>query len=349
MHGDFFGWDIGGAHLKLASLDAEGRLLAVRQLACPLWQGLAQLERACAELGVAAMAPRAVHAITMTGELCDVFIDRASGVRAILACLRRVLGAHADLRVYAGSAGWLSPVAAGAAATAVASANWLALARWVATSAHDGLLLDIGSTTTDIILIENGEVRCRGRDDATRLACAELVYTGVVRTPVMAVCQRVPMQGAWQGLAAEYFATMADVHRLLGQLAEDHDQMPTADGGGKLAADSARRLARMLGRDFGVDASMAEMIGVARYIATAQRRSIEDALALQASRATCDAQRLPVLGAGAGAFVAAQVAQATTRGYRACAALLGVAAGLAAQAELAAPAVAVAKLAWLAQ
>ena len=130
MKGAFFGWDIGGAHLKLASLDAEGRVLAVHQIACPLWQGLAQLQQACALLGTAAMPPQAVHAVTMTGELCDVFADRASGVRDILAGLRRALGPRATISVYGGERGWLSPTAAAAAALAVASANWLALASW---------------------------------------------------------------------------------------------------------------------------------------------------------------------------------------------------------------------------
>ncbi len=351
MKGALFGWDIGGAHLKVASLAADGRLLAVYQLACPLWQGLTQLERACAALGVAAMSPQAVHAVTMTGELCDVFPDRASGVRDILDCLAKVLGRRATLRVYGGDAGWLSPRAASDAAAVVASANWLALASLVARHVAQGVLLDIGSTTTDVILLEHGEVRCQGRDDGTRLASGELVYTGVVRTAVMAVCRQVPVRGIWQHLAAEHFATMADVYRLLGQLDESHDQMATADGRGKNIEASARRLARMLGRDLDVDASLADMQGVARHLAAMQRREIEDAVALQASRAEHAGSALPIIGAGAGAFVAAQVAHAQGRRYLPFQALLKSVtnSALAAEATLAAAAVAVAKLAWLAQ
>lgn len=352
MKGAWFGWDIGGAHLKLASLDEEGRLLAVHQIACPLWQGLAQLEQACAILGTAAMAPQAVHAVTMTGELCDVFADRASGVRDILAGLRRVLGPRATISVYGGEQGWLSPTMAAEAAHAVASANWLALASLVARSVTQGVLLDIGSTTTDVILIENGVVCCRGRDDAARLATGELVYTGVVRTPLMAVCRQVPVQGIWQNLAAEYFATMADVYRLLGLLDEAHDQMATADGRSKDIDASARRVARMLGRDFGSDASLADMRGVARHVARAQAREIEDAVALQASRARSAGETLAIIGAGAGAFLAVQIAQSTGRQFVAFQTLLELdetATTLAAAAALAAPAVAVAKLARLAR
>jgi len=346
MEGVFFGWDIGGAHLKVASLDAGGRLLAVRQVACPLWQGLAQLQQACTALAVTRMAPGAVHAVTMTGELCDVFPDRASGVHGILECLAGMLNERVTLRIYAGDDAWLSPAAAVTAAARVASANWLALAHLVASRVKQGVLLDIGSTTSDVILIEDGQVRNRGRDDASRLACGELVYTGVVRTAVMAVCRQVPIHGLWQGLAAEYFATMADVHRLLGQLDERHDQMPAADGRGKDLEASARRLARMLGRDFGVDASLADMRGVARHLSRIQAREIEDALALQLSRAQDGGASLPLIGAGAGAFVAAHLAQTQGRGYLPFQSLLetDMEGSLAQQAALSAPAVAVAKL-----
>ena len=41
------GLDVGGAHLKVA-LAEDGRIVAVRQIACPLWQGFDQLEAALA-------------------------------------------------------------------------------------------------------------------------------------------------------------------------------------------------------------------------------------------------------------------------------------------------------------
>jgi len=40
------GWDFGGAHLKAVKLDASGVVERAVQLACPLWQGLDQLESA---------------------------------------------------------------------------------------------------------------------------------------------------------------------------------------------------------------------------------------------------------------------------------------------------------------
>ena len=48
------GWDIGGAHTKMARLDGRGRVLDVAQYPCALWLGLDRLDaRLRAELGQA--------------------------------------------------------------------------------------------------------------------------------------------------------------------------------------------------------------------------------------------------------------------------------------------------------
>ena len=74
--------------------------------------------------------------------------------------------------------------------------------------------IDAGTTTTDLVPLEGGAVAARGYSDGERLAEGELVYTGVVRTPVMAVARTAPFDGRMQRIAAERFATMADVWRL---------------------------------------------------------------------------------------------------------------------------------------
>ncbi|MEQ8663585.1 MAG: hydantoinase/oxoprolinase family protein, partial [Gammaproteobacteria bacterium] len=229
MSTHIFGWDIGGAHLKVARLDPSGVVDRVHQVACPLWRGVGELARAVRLVETDLAVADAVHAVTMTGELCDNFATRAAGVRDILDALTAALGDGARVRVFGGYAGWLSPAeAATTGAVDVASANWLALAAHVAERMGDGVLIDVGSTTTDIIPLHAGEPCAAGRDDATRLAHGELVYTGVVRTPVASLCQQVPFDGRWQPLAAEYFANAADVHRLCGALADGLDLMPTA-------------------------------------------------------------------------------------------------------------------------
>lgn len=302
------GWDVGGAHLK-AALISSGQLYAVRQLPCRLWQGVDQLTDALSR--VLADWSAKFHVVTMTGEMVDLFPDRTGGVGAIATLLRDQLG---EVRLYAGAAGFVPIDAAEVHATSIASANWRASAEWVGKHLSDALLVDIGSTTTDVIPVANGRVATISRSDAERLGRGELVYTGVVRTPLCAIAERIPFRGRWQTLCGEFFAATADVYRLLDLLPEGADQHPTADGRGKSTVESAARLARMLGRDYS-DATLAEWRQAAACLARRQLTSIADGLDLVLSTQPL-AHAAPVVGAGVGRFLAAPLAQLIGRPYR---------------------------------
>ena len=274
------GWDIGGAHLKAARVK-DGRVEAVVQAATPLWLGLDSLDSAfdvlCAQLG---QADR--HVITMTGELCDAFPSRREGV-AGLAASRRIIS-----RLRSRSSTPAAPASSSLAkplsrAADIASANWHASAALVALRLRDGLFIDIGSTTADLIPIVAGQVAAVGYSDAERLAAGELVYTGMTRSFVMSLASRAPFRGAWTSLMNEYFASSADVHRILGDLPDGADKMSTADGREKTVEASRARLARMIGReaDEGADS---EWAGLAAWFAEAQIRQITDAALLRLSR-----------------------------------------------------------------
>ncbi len=165
------------------------------------------------------------HAVTMTGELSDVFAGRDEGVAYLVAMMRNAVGAM-RLSIYAGSAGFLEPDLAAARAPEVASANWHASAVLAAAHCRDGLLVDMGTTTTDLVPLKAAAPASRGITDGERLTEGELLYTGVVRTPVMAVAREAPFKGRAQRIAAERFATMADVYRLTGELSDDADPYP---------------------------------------------------------------------------------------------------------------------------
>ncbi|MGI3775988.1 MAG: hydantoinase/oxoprolinase family protein [Janthinobacterium lividum] len=294
------GWDVGGAHLKAALWEA-GTLRQVVQLPCPLWQGVDRLREALAEAS-ARLGPADRHAATMTGELADVFASRAEGVATIAAVLSATLGPA--VRLYAGARGFVAPAEAAALADAVASANWHATAALAARFVPDGLMVDMGSTTTDIVPLSSGAVAARGHTDAARLACGELVYTGLVRTPLVALARHAPFAGAWTTLAAEHFATAADVHRLTGDLPDGADLLPTADGRDRSAASSRARLARMVGRD-AAEATESAWRDLAAWFAEQQLRQLEDAARLVLS-ATPMARH--VVAAGAGHAVVARLA-----------------------------------------
>lgn len=297
----FIGWDLGGAHLKLAQIDASGQLIDVRQLPCPIWRGIEYLDRALAEASHAIQAEQPCHALTMTAELADIFTDRLQGLQVLV----EHFGAHVSvgrIRIFAGEAGWLATAEVKEHATSIASANWLASASYAARKCARGILVDIGSTTTDIIEFRDGRIWYRGYSDGERLRTGELVYTGVLRTPVMAVVQWVPFEGEWQTLACEQFATLADVYQLTGQLAAVTPPVSfeTADGAGREPLDCARRLARMVGRDVGA-ADLAQWRTLAHYIARRHLSLIRESVERMLSRGV-ESHDLPLIGAGVGRF-----------------------------------------------
>lgn len=306
MADSVIGWDVGGAHLKGARAE-DGRITAVVQVPSRLWLGLAELETALTEAR-SRLGEADRHAATMTGELADVFADRAEGVSALAGFLSERLR---PLRLYGGRAGWLEPARAAQHVTDIASANWHASATLAARAVPDGLLVDIGSTTTDLIPIRTGRVGAAGYTDGERLACGELVYTGLARSFVMALAPRAPFAGSWTTLACEHFATSADVYRVLGELPEEADLMPTADGRDKSPAASRARLARMVGRDV-ADAPERHWRALATWFAERQLRRLADAVMLIASRGTLP-DAAPVVAAGIGRHVVERLAQRLRR------------------------------------
>ena len=297
------GYDVGGAHVKVALVE-KGRIVHVEQIACALWRGLDQLDGALAQaLAITGRADK--HTVTMTGELADVFPDRYSGVVSLVERLGAALGPAT--RFWMGPRGMGSAEQAVANHSDVASTNFLAAASVAARRADDGLLIDMGSTTTDIVPFAGGVVTARGVSDADRLRTGELVYTGLTRTPVMAVATRGLFQGQWQGLARDPFATMGDVRRVMSELPDGVDQHASADGRGKSRDESRARLARCFGRDVAPEEDEAWLMA-ARALAEEQVRSIHDGCLAVLSAAPLHPSPT-IVTAGIGAKVALEVAR----------------------------------------
>lgn len=334
------GLDVGGAHLKVAVVDG-GRVTHVEQIPCPLWQGMTHLDQALAAAQPVIAAADTV-AITMTGELSDLFSNRRDGVETLVAKLQGVFGDKA--RFWMGVRGFGSADQAIANYLDVASTNFLATATLAARHHDSALLVDMGSTTTDIIAITNGQPNITGLTDADRLATFELVYTGLTRTAVMAVTTSAEFQGRRQGLCREYLATMADVRRILGHLPDGVDQHATADGRGKSIPESIGRLARMFGRDAD-DGSPADWRIAAVAIAEDQLQSIAEGCEAIIAR-TALPDTAPVICAGIGAgIIAMGIAHRSAREAIFFGDLAGAHESVVASATHCAPAVAVALLA----
>ncbi|HVA50066.1 MAG TPA: hydantoinase/oxoprolinase family protein [Pirellulales bacterium] len=255
-------FDVGGANLKAA----DGRGFAVSE-PFPLWQRPAELPAALRE--IIARAPSAEKiAVTMTGELADCFETKAEGVAHIVEAVCQAAGQRPVL-VYLTDGSLVPPELACRQPLLAAAANWHALASFAGRYCASGgaLLVDVGSTTTDIVPLVDGRVAAQGKNDPERLAAGELVYTGVVRSPVCAVVDALPWRKQQVPVAAELFATTRDAYLLLGDLAEDPTDCQTADGRPATKSAARDRLARMICADrdlFSQEDALAAAVAVAR-------------------------------------------------------------------------------------
>jgi probable H4MPT-linked C1 transfer pathway protein len=318
------GWDIGGANTKAVAMDREhGAPPRFRAGSAPLamerdWASLVPGLRRLAT----AVGPRTgVHAVTMTAELSQAFRTKREGVTFVLDAMEDAFPG-AVIRVFTVAGEFLDPAEARLRPLEVAAANWAATARFVGRDMPDCLLVDVGTTTTDIIPITGGEPATMGLTDPERLLSGELVYTGAVRTPVESVAATVPLWGRHCPLVPEGFALMGDVYLWLGALdARDYASSPP-DGRPATREFAGERLARAVCAD-------AEMLdedavgAIARALAEAQVERVT--AGIKRVHARHPRLRLTVV-TGLGDFIAAEAVRRTSLDLRPLAERLGDAA-----------------------
>ncbi|MCS6978049.1 MAG: hypothetical protein NZM31_13725 [Gemmatales bacterium] len=304
------GLDIGGANLKAA--DGCGRACSLpfalwrepHQLATRLSVLRSELDRISGR-----HAKWDVLAITMTGELCDCFTSRSEGVHAILEAVDRVFPDTSKL-VWSSRGDFLTFDQARVRPLEVASANWLATAHLCSrflSSGEDAIVIDIGSTTTDLTPIRGGTPVPFGRSDLERLRSSELIYRGIRRTPLMALAEHVFFQGRFTNIMAERFATTEDVYLVLGDLPERPHETETADGRPATRQFALQRLARMVGTDAGLH-DEADLLDLARQFDAAMCRQLRNALWRVMARSLPGSKPKAFL-CGSGEFLARRVVE----------------------------------------
>jgi probable H4MPT-linked C1 transfer pathway protein len=128
------GIDVGGANLKVVDNDEQVHLHY-----CPLWEGAA----ITGLLKPYARTADEPAAVVMSGELADCFLNKMQGISFIVSAVRE---AFPRARFYGTDAAFhTGPV------PELAAANWLASADLLSARYPDAVLLDVGSTTADII------------------------------------------------------------------------------------------------------------------------------------------------------------------------------------------------------
>lgn len=276
------GIDVGGANLKV--VDDSG----VHIRYCPLWE-----QAPLTEL----LQPHAARqndpaAVVMSGELADYFENKLQGISFIVAAVKKALP---RARFYGTDAQFHDNVV-----PQLAAANWLASADYLRIRYPEAVLLDIGSTTADIIPLRQFDTLL-GMTDTRRLQAGYLLYTGLLRTNVAALVRSVDLAGVPTPVSSEFFATSADVHLVLGHIAPSLYTCDTPDRKEKTKEASLRRLARVVCADLDeIGASGAMQI--AEQVWEIQRDSICNRVR-QVARSS-GAEKIIVAGIGAPLFSA---------------------------------------------
>lgn len=302
------GWDIGGVNTKVVRLDPGPRHSALHGICLP-YEVQRQPEALGPTLRSAARTlggkPTDRHAITMTAELSQAFRTKREGVDFVLHALETAFP-DGSLHVYTVDGRFVSPGEARGQPLAVGASNWAATANYVARWIPTCVLMDIGTTSTDLIPIVNGAVTAQGRTDPERLLSGELVYTGALRTPAEAISQRVPLWGGNAGTSADGFALIGDAHLWLGHLGSEDYTCRSPDGRPATREYAGERLARTVCADREMLDDTA-IDGIAGALAKAQVDSVAEAL--EAIR-----QRFPEIAiavvTGLGDFIASEAARA---------------------------------------
>ena len=245
------GLDIGGAHLKASLIEKNNNklsLLDIDSFETPLWKGTDCLSKKLKVLKKDWKIKKSTEVCcTMTGEMADIFENRKSGVKLILNNLKKNF--CSDINAYS-TKGFLEKSEIKKNNFFIASANWHATASLISRVIDECILIDIGSTTTDIIPIKNNKVLSPFySNDSYRLRIGELVYLGVNRTPVSSIKNRFKFKGTYRNVMRELFANTSDVFRVTRQLDENFDFYPACDGKKKDVNASQQRLARIIGLD----------------------------------------------------------------------------------------------------
>ncbi|MGD1005325.1 MAG: hydantoinase/oxoprolinase family protein [Methanoregulaceae archaeon] len=250
------GIDVGGANLKL--VDDTDIIIHY----CPLWKGaplVSLLEKHRTQSNNLA-------AVVMSGELADCFREKSEGISFIVRSVKKVFP---NAKFY-GTDGLFH----NDAVPQLAAANWLASADYLRTIYPDAVLLDVGSTTTDIIplsLFSN----LKGLTDIKRLQKGYLIYTGLLRTSIPTLLRTVTIDGIPTPLSSEFFAISADVHLVLSHIKPNQYSCDTPDQKGKTKISALRRLARVVCADLD-EIGKQNALGIADQFWQAQRNVICD-------------------------------------------------------------------------
>ncbi len=280
------GFDIGGANTDLAvvQLDQKGefKVLKTDFEYFPMWLKKDELQEVLLDL----INKDHIDAvgICMTAELVDAYKTKEEGVIDIATRSKEAFSVPVGFISIKGIMDFNEVMGN---PEQVAAANWISTSKIAAKIDSNCIMIDTGSTTTDIIPIKDGLEIAKGRSDLERLKTGELIYSGTLRTNIAAIVDKVPLNGELIRISSEHFAITADVHMVLGNIHKEDYSCDTPDGAGKSRLECMRRISRVLCADLNM-LNEFDIKDICSYIYKKQVEKVAEALLEVAARENLD-------------------------------------------------------------
>ena len=174
----YIGIDIGGAHLKCIGIDKNKNITYTKYFSYEMWVDKNSLKEKLHIINNDMKDIDACVGITMSAELCDSFKSRRIGGQFIVkAC--EILNFKKFF--YSNHLEAFRPKIV---LDEIMSMNWHSIGRLCEKKIKNCLIIDFGSTTTDFLCIKNFKFQNKYFDDFSRLNNNELIYSGLIRTPL---------------------------------------------------------------------------------------------------------------------------------------------------------------------
>ena len=149
------GWDIGGAHIKVSKINFGKQKTTTMQLYCPIWMNINNLNNSILKIKKK-LGSCDYHAITMTAELSDIFENRNKGTKKVINTLCKILPEKKTF-FYSNKKHFFKKKEAMEKTNNINSMNWHATANFISNFYPNCILVDVGSSTTDIIPIKKSK------------------------------------------------------------------------------------------------------------------------------------------------------------------------------------------------
>ena len=242
----YLGWDIGGANTKVCVFDQNSIIINLHTKNIKVWDNFSDIKLFFKYISNIYKNYEIYNFITITAESCDNFTDRKHGMTSILEnCSNHIIG---NKLFYTNANKFVDYNSAINKTEKLFSTNWMLTSKFLNSKKNIDLIIDIGSTTTDIIFkdmhIGNNI------NDYMRLVNKTLLYQGVVRTPLSMMADNVLYRGNNISLVNEVFATTGDIFNLNNDIDFSKLDYLGSDNLQFTKVNSFTRLARIIGLDY---------------------------------------------------------------------------------------------------